>query len=119
MQMNHQKENSMSHQQYEACIKACQKCVAECEHCATACSEEDNRKDLACCITLDRDCAAICALAAEMMARGSSFIKEICGLCAKICRDCGDECSKHQHMEHCKRCADACYQCAEECEKMA
>lgn len=119
MQMNHQKESSMSHQQYEACIKACQKCVAESEHCATACSEEDNRKDLACCITLDRDCAAICALAAEMMTRGSSFAKEICGLCAKICRACGDECSKHQHMEHCKRCADACYQCAEECEKMA
>ncbi|KTC66385.1 putative cysteine-rich protein yhjQ (plasmid) [Legionella adelaidensis] len=107
------------HQQYENCIKACQDCASECEHCATACTQEDNCKGLSHCITLNRDCAAICALAAEMMARGSPFSKEICALCAKICRACGDECNKHQHMKHCKRCAEACYKCAEECEKVA
>ncbi|STX50159.1 putative cysteine-rich protein yhjQ [Legionella busanensis] len=109
----------MSHQQYEACIKACQACALECEHCAAACSQEDNCKEMAQCIALDHDCAAICAMAVEMMARGSGFAKEVCRLCAQICRACGDECSKHEHMEHCKRCAEACYQCAEECERMA
>lgn len=113
------KENNMSHQQYEECIKACQACVVECEHCATACLAENECKDLAKCIELDLDCAALCALAIGMMARGSQFAKEICALCAKACRACGDECSKHKQMEHCNRCALACYRCADECEKMS
>ncbi len=116
---NLKREIDMTHQQYDMCIKACQVCLLECEHCANVCLHEEDCNDLARCISLDRDCASICALAIEMMARNSPFAKEICALCAKICRACGDECSKHQHMEHCQRCAKACYQCAEACEKMA
>ncbi|HHI9467490.1 TPA: four-helix bundle copper-binding protein [Legionella anisa] len=101
------------------CIKICQSCVVECEHCATSCIKEENCKEMTQCITLSRDCTALCALAAEMMARGSQFTKDICALCAKVCRACGDECSKHKHMEHCQRCAQVCYQCAKECEKMS
>ncbi|CDZ79504.1 hypothetical protein BN59_03822 [Legionella massiliensis] len=109
----------MAHEQYQSCIDACLACVTECEHCATACLQEDKVKDMVCCIQLDRDCGQLCSLAAEMMARGSKYAKEICALCAKVCRDCAKECGKHQQMDHCKRCAEACNRCAEECEKMA
>ncbi len=70
------------------------------------------------CIELDRDCADICAMAAILMSRGSEYAKEMCALCAEICRDCGEECSKHQ-MSHCQECAKTCMKCAEECERMA
>lgn len=109
----------MSHEKFQSCIKACQECMVECEHCATACLSESNLQELTECIKLDRDCALICSVAAELMARGSRFAKEMCLLCAKVCQACGDECAKHKHMEHCKRCAEACYRCAEECKKMA
>lgn len=109
----------MSHEHFLDCIKACQTCALECAHCVTACLHEKECNELAQCIELDLDCSALCTLAVEMMARGSQFAKDMCALCAKVCRACGDECSKHKHMEHCKRCAEACYRCAEECEKMS
>jgi hypothetical protein len=44
------------------------------------------------CIALDTDCAAICQLAAEAMARASEYATAFCRLCADICQACGDEC---------------------------
>lgn len=70
------------------------------------------------CIRLDRECADICAYAAESMARNSPFVQQICQLCAKICEACGNECKKHDHV-HCQQCAEACLICAETCRKMA
>lgn len=108
----------MQHKQYDACIDACNECAVACNHCATACLQEDDVKMMARCIALDIDCAAICALAAGAMARGSEHAQAICALCAEICQACGDECAKHD-MAHCKQCAQACRRCAEECRRMA
>ena len=108
----------MSHQKFKTCIDACNACAAECGHCSTACLEEQDIKMLKRCIQLDRDCAAICLLAVDAMARGSEFVNKICALCAEICEACAAECEKHSHMEHCKNCADACRKCAEECRTM-
>jgi Domain of Unknown Function (DUF326) len=69
------------------------------------------------CIRLDRECSDICSFAAEMMARNSPFINEICELCAKVCEACGKECEQHDH-QHCQECAKACFRCAEVCRKM-
>lgn len=104
--------------QYQACIEACSNCAIVCQTCATACLHEDNVKMMARCIALDMDCADICAMATAAMARNSEFAKEICKLCATICRACGEECGKHEH-DHCQECAKACMACAEACEKMA
>lgn len=109
----------MAHEQYRSCIDACTECTLECEHCATACLGEEDVKMLARCIALDRDCADICRIAAAFMARGSEFAHKLCILCAEICDACGEECARHEHMEHCRRCADACRRCAEECRRMA
>ncbi|RUQ81007.1 four-helix bundle copper-binding protein [Legionella septentrionalis] len=109
----------MSHENYQSCIDACHACATACEHCANSCLEEQTIQQLASCIKLDIDCTDICILTAKLLARGSEFALPVSLLCADICKTCGDECSKHQDMEHCKRCAEACYRCEAECRKIA
>lgn len=108
----------MAHQQHQSCIDACNKCADLCDHCASACLSEGNASEMARCIALDIDCAAICRLAAGYMARGSEMAKEICRACAAVCEACAVECSKHS-AGHCQECAEACRNCAEECRRMA
>ena len=103
---------------FNACIEACNACAVACNYCAASCLQEPDVKMMAHCIATDMDCAAICALAAAAMARGSEHSKAICALCADMCQSCADECAKHQ-MDHCQQCAEACRKCAEECRKMA
>lgn len=67
------------------------------------------------CIKLDLDCAQICTLSANFMARGSAHIQHVLRECAEICEQCAAECEKHQHMEHCRRCAETCRTCAGAC----
>jgi hypothetical protein len=112
-------EFAMAHTQYASCIEACAACADACDHCSTACLQEPDPKPMARCIELDIDCAAICRLANAYMARGSQFAGAICGFCAEVCDACGEECARHDKMEHCRACAQACRQCAEECRKMA
>ncbi|MDW7617254.1 four-helix bundle copper-binding protein [Peribacillus simplex] len=52
------------------------------------------------------------------MARGSTYSKALCQLCADVCDACATECARFED-DHCKRCAEACRQCATECRKMA
>jgi hypothetical protein len=108
----------MAHQQNQSCIEACNECADLCDHCARACLNEGNATEMARCIALDIDCAAICRLAASYMARGSDFAMELCQVCAEVCEACGEECAKHS-PGHCKECAEACRKCAEECRSMA
>ncbi len=69
------------------------------------------------CIQLNRECATICLVAAQLMSLGSDEIKEISRICAGICEACEAECRKHQN-EHCAECATACDNCAKECLSM-
>ncbi len=108
----------MSHEKFEACIKACYNCATACDHCAASCLQEPDVKMMARCIASDIDCAEICRTAAGLMGRGSEFATAVCKVCADICQACGDECGKHQ-MDHCQACAEACKRCAEECRRMS
>lgn len=107
-----------AYHQYKRCIDACLQCAAVCNHCAVSCTREEHIKMMARCIELDMQCAAICYAAAQLMSTGSNKAKDICSICAAICKDCGDECAKHQ-TEHCRECAGICHSCAEECSRMA
>ena len=100
------------------CIDACNECADACDRCAAACLGEEDVKSMARCIGLDIDCAAICRLAAGFMGRGSAHAPQLCRACADVCRDCGNECMKHD-ADHCRLCAEACRQCAQACEAMA
>ena len=108
----------MAHEQFAACIEACQQCASACDHCAAACLSEDDVKAMARCIALDMDCAGICRYAAGVMARGGEHAQAVCTLCADICEACGEECARHP-MDHCPACAQACRRCAAECRRMS
>jgi Domain of Unknown Function (DUF326) len=104
------------HNQNQTLLAALYACISSCEHCATACLGEDNVQMMVRCISLDRDCADICALTARFVTRGSEHAAHLLRECAEICQLCADECAKHgAHMAHCQECADACRRCADAC----
>jgi len=108
----------MHHEQFHACIQACNDCAVACDVCAAACLQERAMNALARCIALDIDCAQGCRLASAFMSRGSESAIEACELCADLCDACADECARHD-SEHCRECALACRRCAQECRAMA
>lgn len=91
------------------------KCMTACETCATLCLQEDNVKMMAQCIMIDRDCADICMLTAQFVARNSPHAKHVMKECIEICRRCAEECRKHD-TDHCQHCADICQETAEACQ---
>lgn len=102
----------------QRCMSACNRCADACDHCSVACLGEPDVAELARCIRMDMDCAAICRLTAGALARGSEWAEDIAPLCAEICAMCAEECEKHRH-NHCKECAEACSDCAQICRDMA
>jgi hypothetical protein len=104
------------HQQNQTLLDALNACIAACEHCATACLQEQDVQMMARCISLDRDCADVCALTARLVARGSEHAAHLLRECAEICRLCAEECEKHgAHSQHCQECAEACRRCEQAC----
>jgi hypothetical protein len=116
--MTTQAADTPAHKEHAAGHNALQACAAACESCVTGCLNEEDVKAMVPCIKLCRDCADICSLCGQFMARDSAHTAHLCGLCATICEACGAECAKHK-MAHCQECAEACKKCAEECRKMA
>ncbi|MBC7446617.1 MAG: four-helix bundle copper-binding protein [Hymenobacteraceae bacterium] len=104
------------HTQNQTLLTALYACISACEHCATACLGEENVRMMVRCVSLDRDCADVCALTARLLARGSEHGPHLLRECAEVCKLCGDECAKHAaHMPHCQECADACRRCEAAC----
>ncbi len=98
-----------------ACILACNTCATDCGHCFAHMVGKASMNDCpACCV----ECASICRLCADAIARHSPFAKQLCRLCAEICDWCAKQCGAHE-MDHCKLCAESCRLCAEACRKMA
>ena len=90
-------------------------CAAACQSCSDQCLDEENVAMMTTCIRLDRDCADACTLALNFVARGSSSAQQAVSFCAALCRQCAEECSKHE-AQHCQDCADSCRSCAKACE---
>ncbi|WP_085505930.1 four-helix bundle copper-binding protein [Thalassobacillus devorans] len=107
----------MSHEKYSTVIETLHECMESCNHCYISCLGEEHVKEMAECIRLDRECADICSLFEQSLTRDTPYVQELAQLCAKACRDCGEECAKHDH-DHCQKCAEACRKCADECEKL-
>lgn len=106
----------MPNGQYQTCIEACMQCAVACERCCDAPRPGPGVSDPSECMRLD--CAQVCRVAATLMSRGSSFVREVCRVCATICQACADEYAQHDH-ESCQHCAEACRRCAEECSRTA
>lgn len=103
------------HQQ--VALNELQKCIIACNVCFDACLNEPHVGHMADCIRLDRDCADICSLLSQAIARNSPNIAALAGACVEICRACAEECGKHEH-DHCQQCAVACEACATACEAL-
>jgi hypothetical protein len=101
----------------EKFIDACYACSAACEKCATECLFEDNVKDMAKCILLDRECSALCLTTAKILSAGVDHFKMLFRACEELCVACARECGRHADLQHCKLCAEACRYCAEMCRK--
>lgn len=95
-------------------IKELALCLAACNECHDACLREQHVAMMAECIRLDKDCAAVCALALQVLHTGSRLVKNMLELCIEACDMCAIECSRHND-EHCQNCAKACRECAKAC----
>lgn len=100
-----------------ACIDACTACAKMClgtamTHCLETGGEHVQPQHL----RLMLDCASLCRTVAELMLHKSQFHHELCGLCAKACDACAEDCAKLDGMEDC---VAACRACAEHCHMMA
>ena len=94
------------------------KCVTACETCASLCLQEDDVKMMERCIRTDRDCADICSLTAQFVARESEHLQDMLSLCITACKACYEECKKHEH-DHCQQCAEKCKECYKACQQYA
>jgi hypothetical protein len=65
------------------------------------------------------DCAAFCALSAEMLARTSTLGLISCAACADACKRCATECESFDTDMEMKSCQQECLRCEESCRKMA
>jgi hypothetical protein len=102
----------------ESCLQSLNDCADACDRCASACLDEEDVSMMARCVALDTDCATVCRATAALLARDSTHASAMCKVCADLCRDCGNECLRHE-AEHCQVCAAACRQCADACQAMA
>ncbi len=64
------------------------------------------------------DCAAFCALSAQMIGRQSMLMTVSCRACAEACRRCAQECDVFDTDLDVKICSEACQRCEESCRNM-
>ena len=109
------------HDVAEQCAKACSDCQRACDMCSTHCANQvkegktEHMTTLATC----QDCADFCVAAAQIVARGGPFTKEICRSCAEACNQCAAACEKFPDDKHMKMCAEECRKCEKACKAMA
>ena len=105
---------------FDDCAKACNDCQRACDGCVRHCAIEmskgnkEHLKTLSSC----SDCAAVCATAAQIVARHGYFAKGICESCADICGKCAKECEQFSDDKHMQECAKECRKCEKACREM-
>jgi hypothetical protein len=99
---------------YSRCVEACNTCADACDRCMSACLLEPEVQDMAHCIALDLECAAVCRLLAGFASRGSKFAPQLAGVCCAVCEACAQECGDHPH-DHCQVCAERCHLAKDAC----
>jgi hypothetical protein len=104
----------------QKCIDLCQDCHALCTQTVMHCLKLGGRHAGPDHIRLLLDCAQICETTAHYLLRGSSVHERMCGLCAEVCRQCGENCVQVAGDDQMvKQCAEMCRRCAGSCERMA
>jgi hypothetical protein len=107
----------MNQEHFKRCIDANNACAAVCDITAASGMHEANIHAMEDCVSLSRDCAEICRLAASYMERGSKMASAVLLACIEACERCRKECDKYM-MDYCEACAAACRKCAVECQAL-
>jgi hypothetical protein len=112
--------------QSQASSEMMKECLAHCLECHRVCTEtaahvlhgghvHSEAKHLVALL----DCAQICIVHADFMARRSPHQAHLAKECAEICSACAALCEKHADPDgEMKRCAEACRTCAKSCSAM-
>ena len=102
------------------CIQLCQDCHATCIQMISHCLKLGGQHAAPDHIRLLMDCAQICTMTADYMARESLLHDHMCGLCSEICRLCAESCKRVAGDDQSvTQCAELCLRCAESCNRMA
>lgn len=110
----------MSTDQMQRCIQNCQDCHILCVetmgHCLHMGGDHASNHHMA----LLADCAEICQVAVGFMLRGSERHILTCGVCAKVCISCADDCEQLANGDaKMMECAATCRACATSCMEMS
>ena len=85
------------------CLDKGQRCIA---HCLVSFQEGDVA--LADCASKVHEMQAICGAFSYLLAANSDYVRSYAAICEKVCKDCEQECRKHEEHVECKACAEAC-----------
>lgn len=97
----------------QLCIRDCQASDLACSACLAHCLEQGGPYAQAAHVRLLIDCAAMCRLSADFMARGSSFHQRQCSLCEDVCVACAESCEGMPDDPVMAECAALCRRCAD------
>lgn len=107
-------------EEMQRCIQLCHDCHARCISMINHCLALGGRYVAPAHIRLLMDCAQMCMITADFMARESSLHGRTCSLCAELCRSCAESCMRVAGDDQTvKQCAELCRRCAESCDHMA
>ncbi len=106
---------------FRVCSQTCDSCARSCNLCATHCLEHVARGKLDYLTALQacRDCATICATAAEVSSRDGPLADAICTACAAACERCQAICATWPDDPLLKQCVEVCKGCEATCREMA
>jgi hypothetical protein len=101
------------------CVEACNACRVQCLVNVAHGAESGGALAAATHLQALLDCAALCTATVDLLARGSARHRELCRLCADVCRACEVSCRGMPEGSTVARCAEVFRTCAEACETVA
>jgi len=103
-----------------SCAKACSDCQRACDMCSAHCVAmlTEGKTQHAKTMQMCNDCAALCAVSAQIVARHGPLLQVTCTACADACNQCAKACDAHKEDEHMKHCAEQCRLCEKACRTM-
>lgn len=103
-----------------SCAKACSDCQRACDMCSAHCLAlmTEGKSQHAKTMQLCNDCAALCAVSAQIVARHGPLLNVICAACADACNQCAKACEAQKDDAHMKHCAEQCRICEKACRTM-
>lgn len=95
-----------------------QQCAAMCEHMHSIVAGKADLGHRGRQIQSLLDCAEMCSMCSNSIARRSPLSRKLLKVCARACELCSQECLRFTDAES-QNCGHMCIACAEECRRMA